>query len=38
MISGFYEGCSELLDEMKQATLEWLQDVGKINADNPKKK
>jgi len=37
MISGFYEGCSELLDERKQVTLEWLRDVDKINEDNPKK-
>lgn len=32
----FYEGCSELSVERKQAKLEWLQDLGKINADNPK--
>jgi hypothetical protein len=31
-----YEECSEFLDEWKQAKLEWLQELGKINEDNPK--
>lgn len=31
-----YEKCSEFLDERKQTKLEWLQDLGKIDADNPK--
>jgi hypothetical protein len=26
----FNEGCSELLDQRKQAKLQWLQDPGKI--------
>jgi hypothetical protein len=30
----FSEGCSELLDERKQAKLQWLQDPRKINGDN----
>jgi hypothetical protein len=28
------EGCSKLLDERKQAKLQWLQDPSKINGDN----
>jgi hypothetical protein len=28
------EGCSELLDQRKQATLQWLQDPNEINGDN----
>jgi hypothetical protein len=27
----FGEGCSELLDQRKQAKLQWLQDPGEIN-------
>jgi hypothetical protein len=30
----FDEGCSELLDERKQAKLQLLQDPNKINGDN----
>jgi hypothetical protein len=30
----FNEGCSELLDQRKQAKLQWLQDQSEINADN----
>jgi hypothetical protein len=30
----FDEGCSELLDQRKQAKLQWLQDPSKINGDN----
>jgi hypothetical protein len=30
----FYERCSELLDQLKQAKLQWLQDPGEINGDN----
>jgi hypothetical protein len=30
----FDEGCSELLDERKQAKLRWFQDPSEINADN----
>jgi hypothetical protein len=30
----FDEGCSELLDQRKQAKLQWLQDPGEINGDN----
>jgi hypothetical protein len=30
----FDEGCSELLDQMKQAKLQWLQDPSEINGDN----
>jgi hypothetical protein len=29
----FYEGCSELLDQRKQAKLQWLQDSSEINVD-----
>jgi hypothetical protein len=27
----FHEGCSKLLDQRKQAKLQWLQDASKIN-------
>jgi hypothetical protein len=30
----FDEGCSKLLDQMKQAKLQWLQDSNEINGDN----
>jgi hypothetical protein len=30
----FNEGCSKLLDERKQAKLEWLQKSSEINGDN----
>jgi hypothetical protein len=30
----FAEGCSELLDQRKQAQLQWLQDPSEINGDN----
>jgi hypothetical protein len=30
----FDEGCSELLDQRKQAKLQWLQDRSAINGDN----
>jgi hypothetical protein len=30
----FNEGCSKLLDQRKQAKLQWLQDLSKINGDN----
>jgi hypothetical protein len=30
----FDEGCSELLYQMKQAKLQWLQDPSEINGDN----
>ncbi|PNF25843.1 hypothetical protein B7P43_G11138 [Cryptotermes secundus] len=30
----FDEGCSKLLDESKQAKLQWLQDPSKMNGDN----
>jgi hypothetical protein len=30
----FHEGCSKLLDQRKQAKLEWLQDPSEINGDN----
>jgi hypothetical protein len=32
----FNEGCSKLLDQRKQAKLQWLQDPSKINGDNLK--
>jgi hypothetical protein len=32
--SWFDEGCSELLDQRKQAKLQWLQNPSKINRDN----
>jgi hypothetical protein len=28
------KGCSKLLDQRKQAKLQWLQDPSKINGDN----
>jgi hypothetical protein len=30
----FDEACSKLVDQMKQAKLQWLQDSGEINGDN----
>jgi hypothetical protein len=30
----FNEGCSKLLDQRKQAKLQWLQDPGEINGDS----
>jgi hypothetical protein len=30
----FDKGCSELLDQRKQAKLQWLQDPSEINGDN----
>jgi hypothetical protein len=30
----FDEGCSELLDQRKQAKLQWLQDPSEVNGDN----
>jgi hypothetical protein len=30
----FEEGCSKLLDQRKQAKLQWLQDPSEINGDN----
>jgi hypothetical protein len=30
----FGEGCSELLDQRKEAKLQWLQDPSEINGDN----
>jgi hypothetical protein len=30
----FDEGCSKLLDQRKQAKLQWLQDPNEINGDN----
>jgi hypothetical protein len=30
----FFEGCSKLLDQRKQAKLQWLQDPSEINGDN----
>jgi hypothetical protein len=30
----FNEGCSELLDQRKQAKLQWLQNESEINRDN----
>jgi hypothetical protein len=32
--SWFDEGCSKLLDQIKQAKLQWLQDPSEINGDN----
>jgi hypothetical protein len=32
----FNKGCSELLDQRKQAKLQWLQDPSEINGDNLK--
>jgi hypothetical protein len=31
----FDEGCSKLIDQRKQAKLQWLQDPSEINGDNP---
>jgi hypothetical protein len=28
------EGCSKLLDQRKQAKLQWLQDPNEVNGDN----
>jgi hypothetical protein len=30
----FNEGCSKLLDQRKQAKLQWLRNPSKINGDN----
>jgi hypothetical protein len=30
----FDEGCSKLLDQRKQAKLQWLRDPSEINVDN----
>jgi hypothetical protein len=30
----FYGDCSKLLDQRKQAKLQWLQNPSKINGDN----
>jgi hypothetical protein len=30
----FIEGCSKLLDQIKQAKLQWFQDPSEINGDN----
>jgi hypothetical protein len=30
----FDEGCSTLIDQRKQAKLQWLQDPSEINGDN----
>jgi hypothetical protein len=30
----FDEGCSELLDQRKQAEFQWLKDPSQINGDN----
>jgi hypothetical protein len=30
------EACSKLVDQMKQAKLQWLQDPSEINGDNLK--
>jgi hypothetical protein len=30
----FDEGCTKLLDQRKQAKLQWLQDPSKINGEN----
>jgi hypothetical protein len=30
----FDEGCSKLIDQRKQAKLQWLQDPSEINGDN----
>jgi hypothetical protein len=32
----FDEGCSKLLDQRKQAKLQWLQDPSDIDGDNLK--
>jgi hypothetical protein len=30
----FNKGCSKILDQRKQAKLQWLQDPSEINGDN----
>jgi hypothetical protein len=30
----FHEGCSKLLDQRRQANLQWLQDPAERNRDN----
>jgi hypothetical protein len=30
----WFEGCSKLLHQRKQAKLQWLQDPSEINGDN----
>jgi hypothetical protein len=30
----FNKGCTKLLDQRKQAKLQWLQDPSRINGDN----
>jgi hypothetical protein len=30
----FDKGCSKLLDQRKQAKLQWLQDPNELNGDN----
>jgi hypothetical protein len=30
----FHQACSKLIDQRKQAKLQWLQDPSKINGDN----
>jgi hypothetical protein len=30
----FNEGCSKLLDQEKEAKLQWLQDASQVNLDN----
>jgi hypothetical protein len=30
----FDEGCSELLDQRKEAKLQWVEDPSEINGDN----
>jgi hypothetical protein len=32
----FDEGCSKLLEQGKQAELQWLQDLSEVNGDNLK--
>jgi hypothetical protein len=32
----FNKGCSKLLDQIKQAKLQWLQSTNKVNGDNLK--
>jgi hypothetical protein len=34
----FNEGCTKLLDQRKQAKLQWLQDPSKMYGDNLNKK
>jgi hypothetical protein len=34
VVQWFYEGCSRLLDQRKQAKLHWLQDPNEIYGDN----